>query len=240
MIRAGNWLCVTGTHGNEEIMKLRYYLRGLGIGMLVAALVLILSGVSGGKMSDEAVKKRASELGMVEKNKSVLEDIDQEDAGQEETDEEQPGAGEDIKPQEPDQEDGTAPSEEGGEMQTPEQKEEVSPEQQETGDTQKDDEIKEQTLAEEIEQRADEVAGRAEEIADNAPKGQVVSFTVVQGESSIEVARKAEEAGLVGSAAVFDRFLIDNGYDKRISIGTYEIRVGETEKEIADKITKSG
>ena len=87
MIRAGNWLCVTGTHGNEEIMKLRYYLRGLGIGMLVAALVLILSG-AGGKMSDEAVKKRASELGMVEKNKSVLEDIDQEDAGQEETDEE--------------------------------------------------------------------------------------------------------------------------------------------------------
>ena len=55
-------------------MKLKYYLRGLGIGMLVAALVLILSGNTGGGMSDEAVKRRAAELGMVEKDKAVLGD----------------------------------------------------------------------------------------------------------------------------------------------------------------------
>lgn len=49
-------------------MKLRYYLRGLGIGMLVAALVLILSGNTGGKMSDEAVRNRAAQLGIDRKS----------------------------------------------------------------------------------------------------------------------------------------------------------------------------
>ena len=61
-------------------MKLRYYLRGLGIGMLVAALVLVLSGKTNGQMSDEAVKRRAGELGMVEKDKTVLDNLGSEGA----------------------------------------------------------------------------------------------------------------------------------------------------------------
>ena len=68
-------------------MKLRYYLRGLGIGMLVAALVLILSGSTGGGMSDEEVKSRAAQLGMVEKDKSVLDDIGKADDLQDMADE---------------------------------------------------------------------------------------------------------------------------------------------------------
>lgn len=46
-------------------MKLKMYLRGLGIGIVVTALIL---GVSGGKeeMSDAEVIARAKELGMVE------------------------------------------------------------------------------------------------------------------------------------------------------------------------------
>ena len=47
-------------------MKLKYYLRGIGIGMLVTALILSISYLNHNKMSDEEVKKRAKELGMVE------------------------------------------------------------------------------------------------------------------------------------------------------------------------------
>lgn len=55
-------------------MKLRYYMRGLGIGILVTAIIM---GVSGGqKLSDEEIKARALQLGMVEGTSAgVLSDL---------------------------------------------------------------------------------------------------------------------------------------------------------------------
>lgn len=229
-------------------MKLRYYLRGLGIGMLVAALVLILSGNTGGKMSDEAVKRRAAELGMVEKDKSVLGDIGSEvSAGQPEDvsqsvitedmpvpEEETDGASEEDKGTAVEEIDGT--SEEKSDEILPEAGErpeaEVSEEETEAVD-------EERMLANQIEQRADEVADRVKEVAENSVPENIVTFVVRQGDSSDSVARRAKEMGLVESAADFDVFLCQNGYDKRISVGSYEIEVGATQREIADIVTKS-
>ena len=56
-------------------MKLRYYMRGLGIGLLVSVLILVLSGNTGKRMTDEEIRKRATQLGMVEDTKEVLSDI---------------------------------------------------------------------------------------------------------------------------------------------------------------------
>ena len=47
-------------------MKLKYYLRGLGIGILVTAMILGLVTKEKGNMTDEEIKARARELGMVE------------------------------------------------------------------------------------------------------------------------------------------------------------------------------
>lgn len=48
-------------------MKLRYYMRGLGIGMVVTAVIMgIALGGKKESLSDEEVKARARELGMVE------------------------------------------------------------------------------------------------------------------------------------------------------------------------------
>lgn len=66
-----------------------------------------------------------------------------------------------------------------------------------------------------------------------------VTFVVRAGQSSYGVAKELVEAGLIADAAVFDRYLEDNGYSKRISIGTYEIPVDSTEEEIAKIITRS-
>ncbi|MGN0375688.1 MAG: hypothetical protein ACI4EN_09340 [Butyrivibrio sp.] len=46
-------------------MKLKYYLRGLGIGILVTALILTIVHNINGKMSDAEIIKRAEKLGMV-------------------------------------------------------------------------------------------------------------------------------------------------------------------------------
>ena len=46
-------------------MKLKYYLRGLGIGILVTAAILKIVYHTKGSMSDSQIMKRAAQLGMV-------------------------------------------------------------------------------------------------------------------------------------------------------------------------------
>lgn len=46
-------------------MKLKYYLRGLGIGILVTAAILTIVYHTKGSMSDSQIMKRAAQLGMV-------------------------------------------------------------------------------------------------------------------------------------------------------------------------------
>lgn len=46
-------------------MKLKYYLRGLGVGIIVTTILLMISFAKHGTMSDKQVMKRAEELGMV-------------------------------------------------------------------------------------------------------------------------------------------------------------------------------
>ena len=46
-------------------MKLKYYLRGLGIGILVTAAILTIVYHTKGSMSDSQIMKRAEQLGMV-------------------------------------------------------------------------------------------------------------------------------------------------------------------------------
>ena len=53
-------------------MKLKYYLRGLGVGIVVTAVILTIANHLGNKMSDEDIKKRAAKLGMVMKEDESL------------------------------------------------------------------------------------------------------------------------------------------------------------------------
>lgn len=53
--------------GTGTIMKLRYYMRGLGIGIIVTAVLMGISlGGTKEKLSDEEIRERARQLGMVE------------------------------------------------------------------------------------------------------------------------------------------------------------------------------
>ncbi len=56
-------------------MKLKYYLRGMGVGVLLTAIIMgVALGGSGSKMSDAEVIKRARQLGMVEAESTRLSD----------------------------------------------------------------------------------------------------------------------------------------------------------------------
>ena len=230
-------------------MRLRYYLRGLGIGMLMVALILTAAGRTGGKMSDEEVKRRAAELGMVEKDKTVLDKLGSDAAQvQSESAEKEPSAQTDIeaqaalpentaKKEEPVTSGNTSKKEEAAKPESAPQSGTESVEQKPGQGSA--EQKNEQNLANQIEQRANEAAERGKEVAENAPAGKVVTFVVERGDSSTSVARRAKDMGLVVSAADFDAFLCQNGYDRRICTGSYEIVEGASAKEIADKITKS-
>ena len=55
-------------------MKLKYYLRGLGIGMMVTAIVLTLSFTnrSSSTMTDSEIREKARKLGMTDSNELLI------------------------------------------------------------------------------------------------------------------------------------------------------------------------
>jgi len=68
--------------------------------------------------------------------------------------------------------------------------------------------------------------------------GDTVDIVIASGDDSGTVARKLYNAGLIENASEYDAFLTQHGYDKRLSTGTKVISVTDGWQEIADKITR--
>jgi len=177
-------------------MKIRYYLRGLGLGILVTAIFFMVSGKSNQTMSDEMIKARAKELGMTES--VVLSELPVKESEPEVTTEE-PTRETEVTVQEPAQEEATA----------------------------------EETVQEPAEEVPEESVAEPAEEESAASNTEPVLITVNRGEGSDTVSRRLQEAGLVADAYEYDRYLMANGYDKRIGAGEHTIPAGATWEDIA-------
>lgn len=198
-------------------MKLRTYLRGLGLGLIVAALV---TGVGSRQtMSDEQIKARAKELGMMESN-TYLTRVNE---SEEETTESEESTAETTETQIQD----TGTESQESVMETAETV--VKP----------TEEIVEETIAEteSVETVETSESQPQQETESQVAEEEFVTFQVRSGDSSVSVAKRLAEAGLVGDAKAFDQYLCQNGYDKKIRVGTYEIRHDSSNEEIAKAIT---
>ena len=205
-------------------MKLKYYLRGLGIGILITTVILSLAGIGRKNMTDEEVVKRAKELGMVES--TLLSDLPDQTKAEE------------VRPTEPEtslqpetSEQEASPEPETSEPETLEP--EVSPEPEETASTPETPAAPEETPV-----APEETPVSQEDGNPDTPAGETVTLVIGRGESSTTVSKNLKKAGIVEDAAAFDRFLCNNGYDKKIITGTYEIPYGASEEEIAKIITR--
>ncbi len=198
-------------------MKLKYYLRGLGIGIIVTAVLMSISaGSRPAEMTDAQIVARAKELGMVDGVLSELETPESDETEQQkpETDKAQ----EETKAPEKPEADKS-------------QEETKAPEKPET------DKAQEETKAPE-KQEADKA--QPETKAPEKPEPEVVSkiiVTIYPGEGSYTVSRKLAALGLVESADIYDKFLCQNGYDKKLITGNHEIEAGMTADEIAKALT---
>lgn len=65
-----------------------------------------------------------------------------------------------------------------------------------------------------------------------------VTIEISRGDDSGTVARKLYNAGLVESAAEYDAFLMQHGYDKKLNTGVKLIDANDSWQDIAEKLTK--
>lgn len=219
-------------------MKLKTYLRGLGLGIIVTTLIMSIALGGDKEMSDAEVIARAKELGMVEGTEAESGPLlERESIAISET-----GEDADTELQTETEEEPETQVESETEIQS-----EVQTEPETEAVSEPETVVEEETIAEEPESESNEESALAEgEPVDKADAtdgeivaGQLVSITIVSGDDSAIVSRRLEEVGLIVSATSYDKFLCDNGYAKKLSPGTYEIAIGSSEETIAKIITKS-
>ena len=215
-------------------MKLRYYLRGLGTGILVTALVLGRLIGAGRPLTDAEIRAKALTLGMVDENSLSLTDVGGNDGAPQNISDTGIGTSS-PEPQEtpvqenndlsaslsPDVTDSPEPAASDTPSPTPEITQSPSPSPEVTTPS----------------PEATPSPSSSPEVTIPSPEsGETVTIVVSRGDTSYSVSRKLEEAGLVEDAGKYDAYLVDNGYSKTIRTGTYRIPVGASWKEIADII----
>lgn len=211
-------------------MKLRYQMRGLGIGIFVTALLMGVATNKGRPLTDAEIRAKAYELGMVDSDSIRLTDL----------------KGNTPLPQ------GTVPPEgtqQPGQTTAPEGTQQpgqtAAPQgTQQPGQTTAPEGTQQpgQTAApqgtHQPGQTADPQAPQ-KPAPDGGASGEAVTVIIMQGTHSYNVSVQLAEAGLIEDAFKFDSFLCNNGYAEKLRAGTYEIIPGTSEEQIARIITKT-
>lgn len=205
-------------------MKLKYYLRGLGAGILFS--VLIFSFIVGNKsetLSDAEIIKRAKELGLVEKTTIDMNKLKESASGTPTTKPTptltpRPTATNTPTPTPTDVPESTP---------TPLLTEPLTPTPTSTPTP-----IPTSTPS----PTPTESPKPAEPIGTEG-MDKTVKITVVRGMTSEDVAYLVKEAGIVEDALALNTFLIRNGYAERLRVGTFELKTGMTQEEIAKRLT---
>lgn len=208
-------------------MKLKYYMRGMGVGIVVTSLIFLIAiaflkpldknDVPSSTIRDEQ-EKTSQETAKEEDAASDKETTVDED-GNVTTVENIPGAEE----SEADQAAAAAAEEEAKA-----QKAEAEKKAEEAKKT-------EEKAAED--KQAETPKTEEKTTSNTASATESITITINGGESSNTVGNKLQQAGAVDSGSRFNRYLEDNNYDNVIHPGTYSVPKGSTYEEIANIIT---
>lgn len=212
-------------------MKFKYMIRGLGLGVIMTAAVM---GAYNRQAVADARVAVLKEYGIGEE--SVLVDETQKSAEEsEEAEAEETTQPVIVRDEEKESEinsvlDAAIDAEQSSVLQTDTPAEGMMPE---------NDAADAQPGAEESGQ--DSASGTAVVVTpdgENAASGDVIEITISRGDDSGTISRKLHNAGLIENAAEYDAFLMQHGYDKKLSTGTKNINVTDSWQEIAEKLTR--
>lgn len=218
-------------------MELKYYLRGLGLGIIVTAIIMAAVSPASQKMTDVEVIRRAKQLGMTEEK--VLSDsaAKNEDASGEADSPDENASGDENEEQPQEKEKAVsaqAPAERNAQntqaqaqvqtqTQTKPEPIDAEPEEPDASEVGEDVELERQ---------------EAEETNTSLPVSDTpMVVTIGSGDGSYAVSKKLADVGAISSPGNFDTFLCENGYDKKIRPGTYTIPADASDEQMARIIT---
>lgn len=204
-------------------MKLKYYLRGLGIGIICTAIIMgiALSGNKKETMTDTEIIERARLLGMVMPEET-----------------EEPSEAEDGQKQPEDKKSKPGEPENGKSQDLIKDK---------TSDGSKtDNKIAEDNKADALktngnnadENKADENSDMSQSVNKPGSSQGTVQFEIKSGEFSDTISKKLFQAGLISDAEAFNKYLTQKGADQNLRVGVYEIPMGSTQDEIIEIFQK--
>lgn len=197
-------------------MKLKYYLRGVGIGIIVTTIILMIA-YSGHKteLTNEEIIKRAEKLGMVMKEDTLFSNSEMNRNSEMQ----------DVSEQNTEQ----------GTEQTTEQTSESESEAER--ETEKVSESVSEVTAESESEAETERTSESESNA--AASGEVYRLVISSGMVPRLICNDLEENGVIESAAELRQYLVDVGYVTSIIAGEYDIPYGAANDEIY-QILKAG
>lgn len=188
-------------------MKLKYYLRGLGIGILITTIIFIIGiHVNQDKMfSDEEVIRRAKALGMVmdETDGKTINELDKDKKQDSETKDQKDSQKEDSKESKNDNKDN----------------------QEQT----KDEQAKADAESEKA-QDGDAATAQNQTV-------EQVEISILPGEYSDTISQKLLDAGIIDDKAAFSKYINDTNVDNLIQPGTFTVPKGASYEEVAKILT---
>ena len=227
-------------------MRLKYFLRGLGIGIVVTTIILAISHNAGRRMSDSEVIERAKELGMA--YTTAAQENSTESAA--DTTEPEPDTTEPLttgRESPMDTEAGSTAETESSEASTTVQEtttgiRETTTQQetttqetttQETTATRAAQESTTETTHEASATEAETTQAENESTETEASTVITYTLTIASGMSSNTVCDILKKNGIIADSGDFDRFLVSNGYADRIRVGSFEVNSGMSYDELA-------
>lgn len=214
-------------------MKFKYYLRGIGIGIIFASIIFLVAYKENvpAKMSNEEIIARAKQLGMVEANDPINKLIDKksEDASDKDN----------ISDNTEAEKETVASETVTTEITTEAITEAITTET--TTETTTTEAVTTEALTTETsivkDKKKDGKLSDEGKTTETSNNGEEVEITISRGSSSFPVCQKLFELGLIDDAAKYDDFLIEKGYANRISVGTHKLKKGMDYKTIAELIS---
>ena len=222
-------------------MKIKYLLRGIGIGAILAtAIMYFIYGKSDKALSDDEIRAKARELGMMTVNEFQDKELNS-------LKDKLPELSE-IKVDEKTETDGgkdkasdtskNTPSEKGGKAGKSEKNGDnagktTDSEENKAGNSESGnagtkptgaDGTKDGSTKADKTKTTDAGNGGSKDRKEETGK---ITFSITTGMSSEKVAASLKSLGLIDNGAEFNKYLVNNGYADKIKVGTFELRIGQ-------------
>lgn len=209
-------------------LKLRYFIRGLGIGIVFTAIIMSLSLqasrsriIRENALTKEEIMEKAMGYGMILDSSEDTTPVEENDSSKEEQDQEENDDKDVIKSEE-----------------VAETKDDSSEDKEETSvDSIKDEETSTQETNEKSKDTKEEVADENSKKDDSVVSIDYIPIKITSGMTATAVGHLLKEEGVIDDPDEFRSYMSEQGYSSKILTGNYLIPVSASYKKIAKIIT---